>query len=143
MPAGAAIEASVGFQVRAICRHLETNGSPQHAAGVQWFFKEAVRSHGWYTAPLRAYARTVHRALAADPGVLLAVADALFARPVLEEKAVAVTMLQPSLRRFGAAEFRRFERWLDRVSSWADHDALVMFLLGPLMADDPARAGAG
>jgi len=127
-------------QVRAICRHLETRGSPEHAAGVQWFFKEAVRSHGWYTAPLRAYARTVHRALASDQARLLAVADALFARPVLEEKVVAVTMLQPSLRRFGAAEFRRFERWLDRVSSWADHDALAMFLLGPLMADDPARA---
>jgi 3-methyladenine DNA glycosylase AlkD len=131
---------SVAAQVRAICRHLETHGSAEHAAGVQWFFKEEVRSHGWYTAPLRAYARTVHRALAADPAMLLAVADALFARPVLEEKVVAVTMVQPSLRRFGSAEFRRFGRWLACVSSWADHDALAMFLLGPLMANDPARA---
>jgi 3-methyladenine DNA glycosylase AlkD len=131
---------SVASQVRAICRHLVANGSPGHAAGVQWFFKEAVRSHGWYTAPLRAYARTLHRAIATDLGMLLAVADALFARPVLEEKMVAVTMLQPSLRRFGEAEFLRFERWLDHVSSWADHDALAMYLLGALIADDPARA---
>ena len=128
-------------RVRAICRHLKDHGSPEHAAGVQWFFKEAVRSYGWYTAPLRAYARMVHRELAPDPAMLLEVADALFARPVLEEKIVGVAILQPSLRRFGTAEFRRFERWLAHVSSWADHDALAMVLLGPMMADDPARAG--
>jgi len=137
-PALSAPNRTVAARARAICRHLKANGSPEHAAGVQGFFKEHVRSYGWYTAPLRAYARTVHRELAADPAMLLAVAETLFASPVLEEKVVAVTMLQPSLRRFGAGEFRRFARWLDHVSSWADHDALAMFLLGPLMADHPA-----
>jgi 3-methyladenine DNA glycosylase AlkD len=66
-------------------------------------------------------------------------AEALFGRDVLEEKALGVLMLQPSLREFGSAEFRRFERWLTHVSTWADHDALVMCLLGPLMAADPRR----
>jgi 3-methyladenine DNA glycosylase AlkD len=132
--------ARVHAEVRAICRHLAAHGSAEHAAGVQWFFKEAVRSHGWYTAPLRAYARTVQRALAADPTMMLQVADALFARPVLEEKIVGVTILQPSLGSFGSAEFGRFQRWLGHVSSWADHDALAMLLLGPMMAARPARA---
>ena len=125
--------------VREICRHLKAHGSAEHAAGVQWFFKEQVRSHGWYTADLRRYARALHKDLAGDPARLLDVAESLFARPVLEEKATAVCMVQPSLRHFGNPEFRRFERWLDAVASWADHDALAMFLLGPLIAADPRR----
>jgi len=125
--------------VRDIVRHLKSHGSLEHAAGVQWFFKEQVRSHGWYTAALRRYAKALHAQLAADQALLLDVAGQLFARPVLEEKALAVTMLQPSLRRFGAAEFRRFETWLGNVISWADHDALAMYLIGPLLVADTRR----
>jgi 3-methyladenine DNA glycosylase AlkD len=125
--------------VRAVIAHLKAHGCPEHAAGVQGFFKEKVRSHGWYTADLRRYARALHRELAADQALLLNVAERLFSGAVLEEKALAVTMLEPSLKRFGAAEFARFERWLGRVISWADHDALAMFLIGPMLAADPAR----
>ena len=125
--------------VRDIVAHLKAHGSPEHAAGVQWFFKEEVRSHGWYTADLRRYARALHKELAPNQPLLLDVAERLFSRPVLEEKALAVTMLEPSLKRFGAAEFARFERWLGKVSSWADHDALAMFLIGPMLVADPAR----
>ena len=125
--------------VRAVIAHLKSHGCPEHAAGVQGFFKEEVRSHGWYTADLRRYARTLHKDLAPDQALLLDVAERLFAGAVLEEKALAVTMLEPSLKQFGAAEFARFERWLGRVISWADHDALAMFLIGPMLAADPAR----
>jgi 3-methyladenine DNA glycosylase AlkD len=124
---------------RAIVTHLKAHGSREHAAGVQWFFKEQVRSHGWYTADLRRYARALHGQLAADQALLLDVAGRLFGSPVLEEKALAVIMLQPSLRRFGAAEFRRFEAWLGKVVSWADHDALAMYLIGPMLVADPRR----
>jgi 3-methyladenine DNA glycosylase AlkD len=126
--------------VRAIVAHLKAHGSPEHAAGVQWFFKQDVRSHGWYTADLRRYARALHRELAPEQPLLLDVAERLFASSVLEEKALAVTMLQPSLKRFGVAEFARFERWLGKVISWADHDALTMYLIGPLMVAEPACA---
>jgi 3-methyladenine DNA glycosylase AlkD len=125
--------------VRDIVRHLKAHGSPEHAAGVQWFFKEQVQSHGWYTADLRRYAKALHKQMVSDPALLLDVAERLFSSPVLEEKAVAVTMLQPSLPRFGNAEFRRFETWLARVLSWADHDALAMFLIGPMLVADPRR----
>ena len=126
--------------VRGIVRRLRAGGSPAHAAGVQRYFKEPVRSHGWYTADLRRYARALHKELASDPALLLDVAERLFAGAVLEEKALAVTMLEPSLKRFGGAEFARFERWLGKVSSWADHDALTMYLIGPMMVAEPARA---
>ena len=131
---------SVSSVAQAIVRHLQAHGSPEHAAGVQRFFKEAVRSYGWYAADLRRYAREMHQELASDQALLLDVAERLFAGAVLEEKALAVTMLEPSLKRFGGAEFARFERWLGEVRSWADHDALTMCLIGPMMVADPARA---
>jgi 3-methyladenine DNA glycosylase AlkD len=125
--------------VREIVAHLRDHGSPEHAAGVQWFFKEEVQSHGWYTEDLRRYARALHRQLVHDQALLLDVAERLFGSPVLEEKALAVTMLEPALRRFGSPEFRRFETWFGQVRSWADHDALAMYLIGPLLVADPRR----
>jgi 3-methyladenine DNA glycosylase AlkD len=125
--------------VRDVVKHLKEHGSAEHAAGVQGFFKEEVRSHGWYTAALRRYAKALHQQLAADQALLLDVAERLFRSPFLEEKALAVTMLQPSLGRFGSAEFRSFETWLGLVSSWADHDALAMYLIGPMLVADPRR----
>jgi 3-methyladenine DNA glycosylase AlkD len=130
---------SAGAIVGEIVSHLKQHGCPAHAAGAQRYFKEEVKSYGWRAADLRAYARTVHKSLALDPGLLLAVAGRLFASPVLEAKAVSVVMLQASLRRFGDNEFRRFEDWLKLVVSWADHDALVMCLLGPMLVADPRR----
>ena len=56
-----------------------------------------MRSHGWYTAPLRAYARTVH-ALAADPAILLDVAERALRQARARGEDVGVMMLQPSLR---------------------------------------------
>jgi hypothetical protein len=58
-------------------------------------------------------------------------------RPVLEESA-GRHHLQIACR-FGSAEFRRFETWLGKVVSWADHDALAMYLIGPLLVADPRR----
>ncbi len=40
---------------------------------------------------------------------------------------------------FGDREFRMFESWLDRISSWADHDGLVHYLISPMVAAKPAR----
>ena len=64
------------------------------------------------------------------------VADQLFRGDVLEEKIFAVVMLQGLVSEFGKREFKLFESWLDRVSSWADHDALVHYLIGPILAAD-------
>ena len=38
---------------------LQEGGSADHAQGVQWFFKEEIKSHGWYTAELREAKRAV------------------------------------------------------------------------------------
>ncbi|HVP42755.1 MAG TPA: DNA alkylation repair protein [Terriglobales bacterium] len=125
---------------REIRSALKRGGSAEHAKGVQWFFKEEIRSHGWYTADLRRFARKSAREMAASGGDAVKVADALFRGDNLEEKVFAVLLLEKSVGKFGDKEFKLFESWLSRVSSWADHDGLVHYLIGPMIAAEPKRA---
>lgn len=131
--------------VTSIARHirvvLKNGGSPPHAQGVQHFFKEIIQSHGWYTRELRKEAVRFRRSIVKERGLefLLQVADSLFAGEVLEEKVFAVCLLQNFTDGFGDREFRLFESWIDRISSWADHDALVHYLIAPMVAAKPLR----
>jgi 3-methyladenine DNA glycosylase AlkD len=50
-----------------------------------------------------------------------------------------VFLLEKLTDEFGDSEFRLFESWLPRVSSWADHDGLVHYLIAPMVAAKPAR----
>jgi 3-methyladenine DNA glycosylase AlkD len=124
-------------------RHfLNRDGSTEHADGVQWFFKQEIKSHGWYTADLRRAAAQARREILKqfDLNFLLQVADNLFSGRVLEEKVLGVFLVEKLVDEFGESEFRMFESWLDRISSWADHDGLVHYLIAPMIAADPARA---
>ncbi|MGA9565753.1 MAG: DNA alkylation repair protein [Candidatus Korobacteraceae bacterium] len=119
---------------------LKNGGSAPHTEEVQHFFKHEVKSRGWYTAELRKVAKRFRRAILAEHGLpyLLQVADQLFAGEVLEEKAFAVMLLEGMTAEFGRSEFKLFESWLDRIATWADHDALVHYLIGPMVAVDDA-----
>jgi len=123
-------------------RVLKDGGSVEHAEGMQWFFKDKIKSHGWYTADLRRAAIRFRRDVRAERGLdfLIAVADCLFVGPVLEEKVAAVFLLEKLDDEFGDREFRLFESWLDRINSWADHDALVHCLIAPMIASKRKRA---
>jgi 3-methyladenine DNA glycosylase AlkD len=129
--------AQLAVQIR---QTLRTGGSPDHAAGVQWFFKDEIKSHGWYTADLRRAARSFRREIlkANDFGFLVKVADDLFSGFVLEEKILAVFLLENLTSSCDPTEFRLFASWLDRISSWADHDALVHDLIAPMVTANPA-----
>lgn len=130
--------AEVAAQIRGT---LKRGGSAEHAAGVQWFFKEEIKSRGWYTAELRHAVRQCRREILRehDFDFLVRVADKLFSGHVLEEKVAAVFLLEKLDAQFGDREFRLFEAWLDRISSWADHDGLVHSLIAPMVAANPAR----
>src|SRR5579864_5051591 len=90
-----------------IRRGLRDGGSAEHAAGVQWFFKEEIKSRGWYTADLRRAARGFRREIRKEYGFdfLLQVADQLFSGAVLEEKITAVFLLEKLDAEFGDGEF--------------------------------------
>jgi 3-methyladenine DNA glycosylase AlkD len=130
---------AVAAQIRGA---LRDGGSSEHSAGVQWFFKEEIKSHGWYTAELRRAIRTCRREILRehDFDFLVKVADKLFSGKVLEEKIAGVFLLENMDAQFGDREFRMFESWLDRISSWADHDALVHDLIAPMVVAKPTRA---
>jgi 3-methyladenine DNA glycosylase AlkD len=59
------------------------------------------------------------------------------------KKVFAVFLLEKQTQNFGDDEFRLFVSWLDRVTSWADHDALVHDVLAPMVAAEPARCREG
>lgn len=127
---------------RQIRKALKDGGSAEHAAGVQWFFKEEIKSHGWYTAALRRAVRQTRREILRqrDFECLTEVADQLFSGDVLEEKIAGVFLLEGLDAQFRDREFNMFESWLDRISSWADHDALVHSLISPMVAAKPSRS---
>jgi 3-methyladenine DNA glycosylase AlkD len=133
-----ASESAVATQIR---NALKGGGSTEHSAGVQWFFKDEIKSHGGYTAELRRAVRRCRREILRkhDFDFLVKVADKLFFGNVLEEKIAAVFLLEKMDAQFGDREFRTFESWLDRISSWADHDGLVHYLIAPMVAANPAR----
>jgi 3-methyladenine DNA glycosylase AlkD len=121
---------------------LKDGGSASHAKGVQWAFKDEIKSHGWRTADLRRAAVRIRRDIRENHGLdfLVRVADKLFSGTVLEEKIAAVFLLEKFDRKFDDEQFRLFESWLDRIGSWADHDALVHDLIAPMIASKPDRA---
>lgn len=132
--------------VKYIADHLRQvliNGaSAPHSADVQWFFKEVIKSRGWYTPEIRKLARRMSRTIEADAGIdyLFDVADDLFQGDVLEEKVLAVFLLENRVDQLGEKHFRRLVRWVPRISSWADHDGLMHYLIGPMMLAEPKRA---
>lgn len=140
-PAPHGTPAEIAEQIRTV---LKEGGSAEHASGVQWFFQEEIQSHGWYTAALRRAVRSCRREILGehDFEFLTQVADELFSGKVLEEKVAGVFLLEELDAKCGDREFRMFEQWLDRISSWADHDALVHNLIAPMMVAKPARAKA-
>jgi 3-methyladenine DNA glycosylase AlkD len=125
-----------------IRRVLKDGGSAPHSEGVQKFFKEEIQSRGWYTAELRKVAVRFRRTIVREQGqdFLVRVADELFTGKVLEEKVFAIFLLEKHAAQLTEREFRLFASWLDRVSSWADHDGLAHYLLAPMVAADLVRS---
>jgi 3-methyladenine DNA glycosylase AlkD len=138
MPSARTTPEAVAAQIR---RALKDGGSAEHAAAVQWFFKAEIKSHGWYTADLRRAVRRCRKEILGEHEFhfLVQVADQLFSGPVLEEKVAAIFLLENLTAECDDAEFKLFESWLDRISSWADHDGLVHSLIAPLVAAKAAR----
>jgi len=125
----------------AIRRALKNGGSADRASGIQWFFKEEVRSHGWRTADLRRAIRRLRKDILRerDFDFLVKVSDALFTSKFLEEKVAGIFLIEGLDLRCTDREFLLFEQWLNRIISWADHDGLVHYLISPMVVANPKR----
>lgn len=125
-----------------IRRVLKDGGSAPHAKEVQWFFKEEIKSRGWRTAELRKVAVRFRRSIAAERGLpfVVQVADQLFSGRVLEERVFAVFLLEGQTGKLTRQDFALFASWIDRITSWADHDALAHYVLSPMVSAQPGWA---
>ena len=125
-----------------IRRVLKNGGSAPHSEDVQRFFTEYVPNYGWRTADQRKLARRFSRVLIEEggPARVVAIADKLFTGRNHTEKTMAVLMLENHVGKLGENEFKLFERWLDRITNWSDHDGLVHYLIAPMIVADPNRA---
>lgn len=141
MPQVRETPAEVAKQIR---RALKDGGSAEHAVGVQWFFKDEIKSRGWRTGDLRRAIRLCRKDILEqhDFDFLVEVADQLFSGPVLEEKVAGIFLLENLTDKCGDREFQLFENWLDRIGSWADHDGLVHSLISPMVVAKTSRAKA-
>jgi 3-methyladenine DNA glycosylase AlkD len=130
---------SVARNIRAA---LKAGASLEHSKSVQRFFKEEVQSHGWRTADLRRASIRRRREILKqfDLKFLVQVADKLFKGEINEDKSAAVFLLENITTKLGDKEFSLLESWLDRISNWSDHDALVHYLIAPMVAAKPVRA---
>jgi 3-methyladenine DNA glycosylase AlkD len=139
MVQGKITPASIANEIR---RTLKAGGSVERASSVQRFFKDEIQSQGWRTADVRRASIRWRREILqqSDLKFLLRVADDLFTGTVNEEKNVAVFLLENITAGFGDEEFRLLESWLRRISNWSDHDALVHYLIAPMIVAKPARA---
>ncbi len=133
-----ATPASVAGEIR---RALKKGGSAERSTSVQRFFKEEIQSRGWRTADLRRAALRWRREILqqSDPKFLLLVADNLFAGKVNEDKNAAVFLLENITDKYGDEEFQLLQSWLPRITNWSDHDALVHYLIAPMIVAKPAR----
>lgn len=129
--------------VKYIADHLRQvlidGASAPHTIEVQRFFKEEIQSRGWYSDELRKVARRFSKTIKSETGLtyLVDVADNLFHGDVLEEKVLAVFLLETSVKEFSDKDFSRFTDWIDRICSWADHDALMNYVIGPILVRYP------
>jgi 3-methyladenine DNA glycosylase AlkD len=123
---------------------LRRRALPARAQRVQMFFKHPIETYGWRTAGLRKLGQKLRREIAATDGagLLFPAAEKLFAGKSIEEQALGVILLERAVRKFGATEFRRLQRWLPKVRNWAACDALCVNLLGPLLVAHPKLVAA-
>jgi 3-methyladenine DNA glycosylase AlkD len=121
---------------------LRAGGSVERSTSVQRFFKEEVQAHGWRTADLRRAAIRWRREILqqSDLQFVFQVADNLYTGTVNEEKHAAVFLLENITAKFGDEDLELLESWLPRISNWSDHDALVHYLIAPMIAAKPVRA---
>ena len=77
-----------------------------------------------------------------DSEFLADVADQFFSEMCSRKKSPLCFCSRNWTLSLATANFKLFEAWLERISSWADHDALVHDLIAPMLVPKPPRAKA-
>lgn len=123
-------------------RELRERADPKFAVGVLRFFKEyeRVKAYGVRSASLHAMVAPLYRQV---KGLTLAERNRfcteLWKSGAQEEIALACYIYRRFPNECGTAEFRLFERWLDRyVDNWGHCDGLSSWLFAASIANQPS-----
>jgi 3-methyladenine DNA glycosylase AlkD len=124
----------------AIRARLETVAEPEMAAGVRNFFREAVDPIGVRSRDLQKVVAEVYQVVKQWPAAERnRLCTLLWEGAKMEEGALICHLYRRFAKQCGAAEFRLFERWIDRyVHNWAHCDGVSSWLLAACIANEPA-----
>lgn len=119
---------------------LEALADPDMAAGVRNFFREPVDPIGVRSRDLQKVVAESYRAVKKWPA---AERDRLYVLlwegGRIEEGVLACHLCRRFAKQCAAAEFRIFERWINRyVHNWAHCDGVSSWLLAACIANEPA-----
>jgi 3-methyladenine DNA glycosylase AlkD len=118
---------------------LRALGTPERAAHEARYLKSSLEHLGARVPQVRREAKSAARAVSSREE-LLALVEALWAKPVHERRACAVYLLQARVDLLGAADLESIERLVRASGTWALVDVLAAKVLGPLIVRDPKAA---
>lgn len=130
--------AATADQIEARLRAL---GTPERAAHEARYLKSSLEHLGARVPQVRREAESAARAISSREE-LLALVEALWARPVHERRTCAAYLLQARVDLLGAADLESIERLVRATGTWALVDVLAAKVLGPLIVRDPEAADA-
>lgn len=122
-------------------RRLRQLSDPQVRRSMERFFKEPVRGLGVRTPDIRRLAGAAakeYRRASLTLEEILAVADRLWRRGVLEERILALLIVSRFRRQLERRHWEHLDGWVATLSNWGETDGLCVELLAPLLANHPA-----
>ncbi len=117
---------------------LAQHGTPQRAAGAKAYLKSDLEFLGVEVPAIR---KTGAEFLAGqkdlDHDGVVAVALALWKKPVFELRALAVAILERRVKLLGAADLELLERFVREARTWALSDWLAIHVVGAILRAAP------
>lgn len=119
---------------------LAQHGTPERAAGTKAYLKSNMEFVGADMAHMRGAAKSIVEAEPAmDHDRLVALVEALWARPVFECRAVAVALLERKRKVLTASDIPLLERLTRESNTWALSDWIAVHLVGPILRSNTSE----
>ncbi len=131
---------TAGQLVRELRARLASRADPEFRAGIVRFFRESVDPYGVRTAEVQKLVPFLYKHVKPwSAGDRNRFCEELWKSGKFEEGVLAAHLYRRFRRECGTAEFRLFERWIDRyVRNWAHADGVASWLLAACIENEPS-----
>jgi 3-methyladenine DNA glycosylase AlkD len=117
---------------------LRAIGTTKRAESEKRYLKSDLDFTGTLVSETRAEVKRLDGELTLDHGGLLALAEALWSKPVFERRLAAIMLLQRHTDLLTIADLPMLERFVRESRTWALVDYLAVDILGRMVGADPA-----